>query len=62
MAFIIIEVEDGLTIVEVQSHVDMERAAEEHGGVLVDDGPFATYEEAIDCLAQLEGNNDEEYA
>jgi hypothetical protein len=53
VSFVIIELEDGLSVAAVQ-------AAAHEGGVLVDPGPFATYEEAYDALVELEGDDEEE--
>jgi hypothetical protein len=52
--FAIIEVEDGLTVVELQPGQDPEDAAVSNGGVLVDPGPYPSYEEAMDALADFE--------
>lgn len=58
--FAIIELADGLTVVEVQPGARPEDVAISHGGVLVDAGPYATMEEANDALANLEAKDDEE--
>jgi hypothetical protein len=58
--FSIIEIEDGLTIVELQPGQTPEDAAVVHGGVLIDGGPYATYEDATDALRNLEAEDDEE--
>ena len=60
--FAIIELEDGFTIVEVQSGQKPEDAAANHGGILVDPGPYASYEEANDALIDLQAADDEERA
>lgn len=60
VSYAIIEIADGLTIVEVQPGQRPEVAAESRGGVLVDPGPYATLEEANDALASLEGEDEEE--
>lgn len=52
--FAIIELEDGLTVVELQPGQDPEDAAASSGGVLVDPGPYPSYEEAMDALADFE--------
>ena len=59
-AFAIIEVEDGLTIVQVEATEAPEDAAVRGGGMLVDPGPYPTYEDACDALAELEAEPDEE--
>jgi len=52
--FAIIELEDGLTVVELESGQDPEAAAAKSGGVLIDPGPYPSYEEALDALADFE--------
>ena len=52
--FAIIEVEDGLTIVQVAPGQSPEDAALAEGGVLVDPGPYDSYEEASEARDQLE--------
>jgi hypothetical protein len=58
--FAIIELEDGLSVAEIQPGQTAEEAASEQHGILVDAGPYATYEEAYDALCELEGEGDEE--
>jgi hypothetical protein len=58
--FAIIELEDGLTIVEVKPHQTPEDVAVRAGGTLVDPGPYASYDEAVDALADLEADEEEE--
>jgi hypothetical protein len=60
VSFAIIEVADGLTIVEVQPGQRPEEVATSHGGVLVDAGPYDTWEEANDALLNLEGEDEED--
>lgn len=60
ISFAIVEVADGLTVVEVQPGEQPEDAAIRHGGVLVDPGPYATLEEANDALANLQGDDEED--
>lgn len=58
-SFVIIELEDGLSVAAMEPGQTPEDAAAREGGVLVDAGPFATYEEACDALAELESDDDE---
>jgi hypothetical protein len=58
--FAIIEVADGLTIVEVQPRQSPDDAAVMHGGLLVDPGPYASCDEATEALLALEAEEDEE--
>lgn len=59
ISLVIIEVDDGLTIVEISPGESAAEAALAAGGVLVDAGPFHSYEEANDALDQLEPENQE---
>jgi hypothetical protein len=56
----IIETDEGLTIVELEHDGLAEEAAERHGGVVVDTGPFKTYDEAYDAILALQDEEDEE--
>ena len=58
--FAIIELEDGLTIVELQPGDQPEDVAVREGGILVDPGPYPTYDDAYDAMIELEGEDDEE--
>lgn len=59
--FAIIEIDDGLTVVELGAGQSAEEAAVRAGGVLIDPGPYRTYEEAIDAMEQLEEDSEEEH-
>jgi hypothetical protein len=56
----IIETDEGLTIVELEPGGLAEEVAERHGGVVVDTGPFNTYDEAYDVILALQDEEDEE--
>ncbi len=58
--YVIIEVEDGLTIVEVQPNQNPEDVAVKNGGTLIDAGPYATMEEANDALLDLQDDEEDE--
>jgi len=60
--FAIIEVPDGLTIVEIRPGQKPEDAAASQGGVLVDPGPYLSYEEANDALIDLQAEDEDERA
>lgn len=60
VSFAIIEVDDGLTIATIQPGQSAEEAATAQGGVLIDPGPFGTYEEAYDAMMNLGEEEDEE--
>lgn len=59
-SFIIIELDDGLTAVELPADQTAEDVAIAQGGLLVDEGPFATIEEANDAIDNLEEAEEEE--
>ena len=57
VSFAIIEVDDGLTVATIQPGQTPEQVASNEHGVLVDPGPYATYEEAYDAMCELEGDD-----
>jgi hypothetical protein len=57
--FAIIEVEDGMTIVECENRESLEAVAIAHHGVIVDPGPFRSYDDAYDELTNLEAEDDD---
>ncbi len=57
--FAIVELDDGLTVVQVYTGQSPEEAAARDHGLLIDPGPYHTYEEACDAMAELESNNEE---
>jgi hypothetical protein len=52
-SFVIIEVENGLTIVELAPGESPAETAVRHGGLLVDTGPYRSYEDANEALMAL---------
>ena len=60
--FAIIEVDDGLTVVELKPGQKPEDAALREGGTLVDPGPYSSYEDAFDALTELEGDEEDDRA
>ncbi len=58
--FIVIEVADGLVAVELPDDQKPEDVALAEGGTLIDEGPFATLEEANDAIDNLEADEDED--
>lgn len=58
--FAIIEVDDGLTVVEVHDFEQPEEAATREGGILVDPGPFETYEQACDAMLLIDWDEEDE--
>lgn len=59
VSFAIIEIADGLTIVEVMPGQSPNDAALAAGGALVDPGPYDNYEQANDALDLLEVEDEE---
>ena len=57
--FAIIEVEDGLTVIQVAPGQTPENAALAEGGALIDPGPYDSYEEANEALDQLEREDED---
>jgi hypothetical protein len=62
MTFIIIELADGLVPVELSPGQRPEDVAASQGGTLVDEGPFATLEEAEDAVENIKAEQEEEPA
>jgi hypothetical protein len=58
--FIIIELEDGLMVVELLPGQQPEEAAAAGGGMLVDPGPYSSFEEADDALMELQEEAEDE--
>ena len=52
--YIIIETEDGLTIQRQPEGMTANQVAAECGGVLADEGPYHSYEDASDAMLILE--------
>lgn len=58
-SYIIVELDDGLAVVELPPGTAAEEAAAAEGGVLIDAGPFDTAEEANDAIDNLEAEEDD---
>ena len=58
--FAIVELEDGLTVVEVPRGQGPEDVALLKGGTLVDPGPYPSFDDAYDALIELEYEDEEE--
>jgi hypothetical protein len=56
----IIEIDQGLAVAELEPGVLPEVAAERSGGVVVDPGPYRSYEEAYDAMVVLEDEEEED--
>lgn len=51
--YIIIETDDGLTVVELPAGKTASEVASVAGGTLVDEGPYHSYEDACDAMRGL---------
>ena len=51
--YIIIETDDGMTVAGVPENSTPEAVARDAGGVLIDSGPYDTFEKAHDVLMTL---------
>ncbi len=60
VSFAIVELDDGLTVVPVQADQTPEDAATANAGILVDEGPYATYEDACEALYALDAADEDE--
>ncbi len=58
-SFAIIEVDNGLTVANVHPDQSAEDAARAQGGIVVDPGPFPSYDEAYDALLNLQLTEEE---
>jgi len=56
----IVETDAGFTVVEVRPGAPPEEAAARHAGVVVDPGPYRTYEDAYDALLALQAEEEDE--
>ncbi len=58
--YAIIEVDTGLTVVPILPGKTAEQMAVQLGGVVVDPGPYPSYEEAYDALLALRAEEEAE--
>jgi hypothetical protein len=56
--YCLIETEDGATIAEQPAGKSAEETADLHGGVLLDPGPYRTYEDAQDALLAFQDDGE----
>ena len=56
-SYVVIETDDGLTVVEVDEFSSPETEAERHAGVLIDPTSYATYEDAFDALLLIDAES-----
>ncbi|MCA9119119.1 MAG: hypothetical protein H6822_23140 [Planctomycetaceae bacterium] len=60
VSFAIVELDDGLTVATINPGQSPEDAAVAIHGVLIDAGPYATYEDACDALDELNCEDDDD--
>lgn len=58
-AYCIVETDAGMVVVEIPEGVSAEDAAEREAGVLIEAGPFWSYDDAYDALLNLDCLQDE---
>lgn len=58
--FAIIEIDSGLTVVQLPKDRSAEDEAVRRGGVVIDPGPYDSYEEAIDAMQSLKLDDEPE--
>ena len=58
LSYAIIEVDEGLTVVQLKPGSTPYETAYRHRGVVVDAGPFESYDEACDAMQALEDEGD----
>jgi hypothetical protein len=56
----LIETNEGMSVVEIPTGATAEEAAQQQGGLIVDPGPFTSYEDAYEALMALKLDEDEE--
>jgi hypothetical protein len=56
----LIETDEGLTIAEICPGISPEEAARQQGGVVLDSGPYESYEDAYVALMALKFSDEEE--
>lgn len=58
--FAIIETEDGMTVAAIPPALSAEDVARQRAAVVIDPGPYQTYEEAYDALLAFRDADDDE--
>lgn len=59
LQYAIIETDGGLTITEIPEHSSPEEMAALHGALLVDPGPYDSYEDALDAMMLIPEGEEE---
>jgi hypothetical protein len=58
--FAIIEIDAGMTVIELPQDSTVEQEALRHGGVVIDPGPYDSYEDAIDAMQSLKFDDEDD--
>ena len=58
--YAIIEVDAGLTVVELGPSASADEEAVRHGGLPIDPGPYPTYDDACEAMFSLQDEGDED--
>jgi len=56
----IVEIDEGLAVAEAQPGMTPDEVAALCGGLLIDPGPYKTFEDAYDALLALQAEEEEE--
>ncbi len=60
--YAIIETNEGLTVAEMGHETQLDEEAVRQGGVVVDPGPYHSYEEAYDAMLAIDDEDEEDDA
>jgi hypothetical protein len=58
----IIETDEGLAVAEMSPRVTPDEEAAARGGVLIDPGPYRTFDDACDAMVALQAEEEDEGA
>ncbi len=60
LSYEIVETDEGLAVAEVPTGTTAEEVALARGGILIDPGPYKSFEEAYDAMLALQEDEDED--
>lgn len=60
LQYAIIETEDGLAVTQLRSTKPLDDLAAEHGAIVVDPGPYGSFDEAYDAMIAIEEEEGED--
>lgn len=58
--YAVIETDSGLTVTELSPDMTPQQAAERKGGLLVDPGPYKSYDDAYDAILALQNEEEDD--